>query len=257
MKPTLLLRSLLLAIALVGCDNQSGNLKFDDLPGKPKLKDQPIPADENLNYTTLYAENCAACHGREGKMGPAPPLKDPLFQALVSEKEIQRIITEGRPGTPMPSFASGGTQPGGSQGREPIIARTPTGLTPRQIEVLARGIKIEWKAAKEIPGLPPYQFEESKGSTSKGKAVWMMACAPCHGKEGKEPRMTINDPNFLALISNQALRRIIITGRPDLGMPSFQENIMRGDDFKPLTAPQIDDLLALLISWKQGSAEGK
>ena len=32
----------------------------------------------------------------------------------------------------------------------------------------------------------------------------------------------MNEPDFLALVSDQALRRIIITGRPDLGMPNYR-----------------------------------
>ena len=60
----------------------------------------------------------------------------------------------------------------------------------------------------------------------------------------------INAPAFLALISDQALRRIIITGRPDLGMPNFAEHDGRPDDFKPLTSAEIDDLVALLADWR-------
>ena len=57
-------------------------------------------------------------------------------------------------------------------------------------------------------------------------------------------------PAFLALISDQALRRIIITGRPDLGMPTYAENDGRPSDFQPLTSAEIDDLVALLADWR-------
>ena len=53
-------------------------------------------------------------------------------------------------------------------------------------------------------------------------------------------------PAFLALISDQASRRIIITGRPDLGMPNYAETDGRPEDFQPLTSAEIDDLVALL-----------
>ena len=61
----------------------------------------------------------------------------------------------------------------------------------------------------------------------------------------------IHDAAFLALISDQALRRYAITGRPDLGMPSFSETSGRDDDFQSLTAAEIDDLVALLASWRE------
>ncbi len=54
------------------------------------------------------------------------------------------------------------------------------------------------------------------------------------------------DPDFLDLISDQALRRIIITGRPDLGMPTYHDKDMRPGDFEPLTSAEIDQLVALL-----------
>ena len=47
------------------------------------------------NFDALYATNCAGCHGADGKLGPAPPLNDPLFLAIVPEAELLRIISEG------------------------------------------------------------------------------------------------------------------------------------------------------------------
>ena len=45
----------------------------------------------------------------------------------------------------------------------------------------------------------------------------------------------LNDPDFLALLSDQALRRIAITGRSDLGMPGYSEPTGRPKGFTPLT----------------------
>jgi hypothetical protein len=82
------------------------------------------------------------------------------------------------------------------------------------------------------------------------------ACAGCHGANGlgkvREGIATkvINSSAFLSLISDHAIRRIIITGRPDLGMPSFAERIGRPNDFQPLTPADINDLVALLAGWR-------
>ena len=43
------------------------------------------------------------------------------------------------------------------------------------------------------------------------------------GAHGEKRIGAINDPAFLALISDQALRRYAITGRPDLGMPDYAD----------------------------------
>jgi cytochrome c oxidase cbb3-type subunit III len=85
--------------------------------------------------------------------------------------------------------------------------------------------------------------------------VYAQACALCHGDDGAgtgdgESPGRINDPALLSLFSDQVLRRIIITGRPDLGMPDFAGSDGRDSDFKPLTGEQIDDLVALLAHWR-------
>ena len=59
---------------------------------------------------------------------------------------------------------------------------------------------------------------------------------------------------FLALISDQALRRVIITGRRDLGMPDYSVSDWRSPKFEPLTSEQINDLVALLAGWRQGGS---
>ena len=60
----------------------------------------------------------------------------------------------------------------------------------------------------------------------------------------------INNPAMLTLISNQALRRIVITGRDDLGMPNFSDDVGRSLDFQPLSSDEIADVVALMASWR-------
>src|SRR5579859_814020 len=80
-------------LVLAGCD----------LPGRPDPADKPVPADQVVDFGVLYRENCAGCHGADGKLGPAPPLNDSLFRAIVPEIELERVVSAGRPGTPMPA----------------------------------------------------------------------------------------------------------------------------------------------------------
>jgi cytochrome c oxidase cbb3-type subunit III len=215
-----------------------------DLPGKPKPAARPSSADQIVDFDRLYQQNCAGCHGADGQLGPAPPLNDKVFLAIVPDSVLVRVISEGRPGTPMPAFAG--------------IKGGP--LTDTQVKALAAGIKPRWKPTQTLQGSPPdyaIAISGETGDTSRGTKVFARACAPCHGSvgEGKENgdggAGAINDAAFLALISDQALRRYAITGRPDLGMPNYADKSGRPDNYTPLTGAEIVDLVALLSSWRQ------
>jgi mono/diheme cytochrome c family protein len=275
-----------------------------DLPGRPAPGSRPEPADQVTDFGVLYAERCAGCHGADGKLGPAPPLNDPIFLAIVPDAELLRVIREGRsvtPGqkSPMPAFAH---EKGGP-------------LTGAQVKALAEGIKKHWELPASPSGsLPAYigpaaadggrkdhiepigppkgaSDNPSKegdggrkdhieligppkgapvnppvgaraGRKEEGARVFARACAGCHGPQGKGGKDgdrpgsrdggAINDQAFLALISDQELRRYAITGRPDLGMPAYNGKDGRAPDFQPLTSAEIDDLVALLASWRLG-----
>jgi cytochrome c oxidase cbb3-type subunit III len=219
-----------------------------DLPGKPREVDRPVPADQVRGFDALYGARCAGCHGADGQLGPAPPLNDPVFLAIVPDAELRHVIAEGRAVTdaqrsPMPGFARDRGGP----------------LTGEQVQVLAEGIKKRWGPA--APGEAPPQYLSPAGTKSgnrdEGARVFARACAGCHGGRGQggehggRPVGAINKPAFLALISDKALRRTAITGRPDLGMPAYDGTAGRPADFRPLTSAQIDDLVALLVSWRR------
>ncbi len=232
------------ALLLVTLSSLSGC----DWPGKPRPEDRPLPAEKVTDFGQLYGRNCAGCHGADGKRGPAPPLNDPIFLSIVPDAELLHVITEGREGTPMPAFSRDNGGP----------------LTAEQIQVLAVGIKPRWSATDKPKGQPPEYRppkERDGGDKKAGLAVFARACADCHGNHGQGSKMAgaINDPSFLALISDQALRRYAITGRPDFGMPNFAGTDGRDPvNFKPLTSREINDLVALLSYWRVGgSMNGK
>jgi mono/diheme cytochrome c family protein len=234
-----------------------------------------------MTFDGLFQENCAGCHGAAGKKGPAPLLNDGLFRSLISEKELEQVLNQGRPGTLMPAFAvaHGGTL---TPAQIQVLVHEIKGMPYRvvkmgssvsvQFEVVndAKGISAVWGAPKtSITALPPYAYAESKATRTSADFeairtnVFAKACASCHGDHGQGIKVKgktvnrINEPAFLKLISKQALRRIIITGRPDLtseafpmGMPNFAANDGRSEDYHPLTSEQINDLVDLLASWR-------
>jgi mono/diheme cytochrome c family protein len=224
---------LLLAPALAGCDS---------LPGKPDRDQREIRPDDILDFSYLYKNNCAGCHGAGGRLGPAPPLNDPVFLAIVPDKTLHEVIRRGRKGTLMPAFA---LDEGGP-------------LTSAQVDALAEGLKKHFKPARLKGNVPSYLYKEG-GSPDRGAEVFDRACAMCHGDDGKGGEMAgaIYDPDFLALVSNQLLRRLAITGRPDFGMPGYGPAAGREKDFEPLTDAEVTDLVAFLASWRTASGGGK
>jgi mono/diheme cytochrome c family protein len=226
----------LVVVTALGCDAA--------LPGKPDPADRPKTPAQITSFEYLFAHNCAGCHGAEGKLGPAPPLADPLFLAIVSDDDLVRVITDGRSGTPMPAFARK------HQGT----------LTDEQIQIVAAGLRERWKADRP-PGekLPEYAVVASRepavAEIERGTKVFERACAECHGARGEgmgpdESPGRINDPALLSLMSNQGLRRIVITGRHDLGMPDYAGDAGRARGFEPLSSAEIADVVALLASWR-------
>ncbi len=215
-----------------------------DLPGRPKAADGSLAAQKEQSFEVIYRRNCAGCHGAQGKLGPAPPLNDKLFRSLITDDDLERIISGGRPGTLMPAFAEGS----GGQ------------LTAEQVVVLAQGIKSYWGPVEPAPaGTPPYRPESGKpdpaAAHDAGLQAFARACASCHGDhgEGGDDAGAIKVPEFLALSSDQALRRLIITGRGDLGMPNSGDGEGRSPGYQPLTSREVGELVSLLASWRESA----
>jgi cytochrome c5 len=171
-----------------------------------------------------------------------------LFLALVGDKELQRVISTGRKGTLMPAWSQSAGGP----------------LTEEQIASLVDGIKgRRWKSdassvKKTIPpNVPPLlPTDDVKGNYNRGEKVYAAACATCHGGEGEGTKKAgaINNAALLTLMSDTVLRRIIITGRPDLEMPDFADGTGRTSHFTTLTADDVNDLIALLNHWRETHA---
>jgi cytochrome c oxidase cbb3-type subunit 3/ubiquinol-cytochrome c reductase cytochrome c subunit len=224
MRRRFLFSGLLLAglLALAGCSS---------LPGKPRPGPEVPRPDSVLNPVVLYNANCAGCHGAEGKYGPAMALSDPVYLAIVDDDTLRSTISKGRPGTAMSAFAQ---KEGGM-------------LTDEQINSIIRGIRERWGRPDATAGVttPPYAARVP-GNPQPGEAAYATFCASCHGSNGKGgPKAgSVTNPAYLSLISDQGLRTIVITGRPDFEAPDW-----RGDvPGRPMTDQEISDVVAWLSS---------
>jgi cytochrome c oxidase cbb3-type subunit III len=200
-------------------------------PGLPSKGSETAAPDEIHDFRTLYAENCAGCHGAQGRGGPAVALADPVYLAIVDESSMRKVIANGVQGTSMPAFA----QSAGGM------------LTDRQIDVITTGIFLQWAQKGILNGSDtPSYAAKNPGTAANGELVYGTYCAFCHGPSGRGgvKGSAITNDSFLALVSDQGLRTIVIAGRPEFGAPDW-----RGDvPGKPMSDQEITDVVAWLAS---------
>jgi cytochrome c oxidase cbb3-type subunit III len=199
-----------------------------DAPGRRAAEVRAIRPNEIADFSELFSHNCSGCHGKDGQGSLTVGIGRPVYLAIVDDVTIRRTIQEGRPGTPMPAFAQ---HAGGM-------------LTAAQIEILVRGIR-RWATpgAFDRENPPPYSSSQA-GDAARGREVFAKACSSCHGPDGRGTR-AIADGSYLALVTAQHLRTLMIVGMPNLGMPDW-----RGHP-KPLTDADVTDLVQWLASQRE------
>jgi len=199
--------------------------------GQPGKESEILPPNEVLKFSTLYAENCAGCHGAEGRGGAAIALADPVYLGISNETTIRKVIANGVAGTSMPAFA----QSAGGM------------LTDKQIDVLSNEIRCCWNRNETLNGVnAPSYAATSTGNVQRGEEAYKTYCQSCHGDGGRGgPKgSAITNDSFLALVSDQGLRTIVIAGRPELGAPDWRGNVSG----KAMSEQEITDVVAWLVS---------
>src|SRR5271156_5033092 len=211
-----------LSALLCGCANA---------PGRAAAAETPTVPSEIADFNVLYGQNCAGCHGAEGKGGAAIALDDPVYLAIADDAVVRGAAAKGIPGTSMPAFA----QSAGGM------------LTDKQIEIIVSGIREHWAKPDILAGAnpPPYSSSEP-GDASHGSLVYVQYCSSCHGAGGRggQKASSIVDGSFLALLNDQELRTIVIVGRPDLGAPDWRNNVPG----TTMSAQDVSDVVAWLAS---------
>jgi cytochrome c oxidase cbb3-type subunit III len=199
--------------------------------GQPNKGSEVLAPNEVLAFGTLYAENCAGCHGADGRRGAAIALGNPVYLAIANDAAIRKVIVNGVPGTAMPAFAESA---GGM-------------LTDAQIDVITKEIRSRWskQGVLDTAAAPSYA-PKSAGDARRGEVAYKTYCESCHGPGGGGgPKgSAITDDSFLALVSDQGLRTIVIAGRPELGAPDWRGNLPG----KPMSDQEVTDAVAWLAS---------
>jgi cytochrome c oxidase cbb3-type subunit 3 len=222
--------SVMVALAVSGC-------------GRPRPEHRPLLPTKVLDFDALFQQRCTGCHGEDGRLGPAPPLNDPVFLAIIPHAELEHVAADGRHGSLMTAFRHGQGGP----------------LTAEQVQVVVSGIRARWGEPSEEfePPPPPYPLSAAPaGNKEAGARLFAQICARCHGRDGQGQEGHEGDAGplhsaaFLGLISDQALRRIVSTGRPDLGMPDYRKLGAKRSGARALSSREVADIVTFLVSWR-------
>ena len=130
----------------------------------------------------------------------------------------------------------------------PAFAQSSGGmLTDKQIDVITNEIRSRWSRQGILDGAnPPSYVAKSTGDVTRGEAAYKTYCESCHGPtgEGGSKGSAITNDSFLALVSDQGLRTIVIAGRPELGAPDWRGNVPG----KPMSEQEVTDVVVWLAS---------
>jgi mono/diheme cytochrome c family protein len=183
---------------------------------------------------TLFAQNCASCHGGFGEGGPSPtrpgdvipPISTAEFLKTRDDATLRSIIAQGQPNLGMSPFGSTNGGP----------------LDDTSIDAIVAYIR-SWEQKPPVE-VPPEVPRPSAART--GKEIFADVCAQCHGPNGEGsigPALT--DPAFQANNTDDDIFNTISRGHTSTAMIAW------GD---VLSADQIKQLVAYIRQWKGAAA---
>ena len=169
---------------------------------------------------TLFAANCATCHGRDGFGDHGPSINAQEFLTLVDDGYLYDAVTQGRPTTGMPAWRH---------------------LSTEDVASLIMHMR-SWQTR------PSRDLPEGRivGDPEAGRLVYLRACAACHGQEAEGAVGTqLRNAAFLRSARDATLKEWIAYGKTGTVMLGF----LRGQQGPvELNEPQIDNVVSYLRS---------
>ena len=219
-----------IAALIAGCDQ---------LPGKPKESDRPLNPSQVKDFAALYGENCSGCHGPDGKFGAAYELANPVYQALVDDDTLTRIVGEGIAGTAMP----------------PSVHSAGGYLTPDQVAIVVSGMRQRWKTGGPLERNAALRERGIRRSESRRRSLRpLLRALPRRRRQGRsqgaglDRRRVLPDAGQQPGLAHAGDRRAAPTWAIPIGA-----NYPGG---QPLTAQQVSDVVAWLAAKRPQFAPG-
>lgn len=193
------------------------------MPGEQNVR--PEDGVRLARGVQVYGKYCALCHGDNGEgyaADNANALGNQDFLVSISDNFLWWSIANGRPGTAMAAHAKRYRGPLDDADIDSLVTLIRTWQQEESSEVTAKPIL---------------------GDPVSGRIAYDQICAVCHGNQGQGvTALSLNNPEFLALASDEQIRLAISNGRRGTPMVAYNDQI---------SEDTIDDLVALIRSWKR------
>jgi mono/diheme cytochrome c family protein len=179
----------------------------------------------------LFVDNCAMCHGVDGKGRVGARLEN--FPGIQIEATLSQTIAQGVPGSVMPAWGQASGGPLSEQDIADIVAYI-TGAFGGT-EPLA---PLPTYVPPDIPRLPNVQ-----GDPSAGAVVYHAECFACHGHEGQGRFGAPLAKDWPVTDPETYIRQVVTQGISGTIMPAWGT-----EAGGPLSVEQIADVAAYVLS---------
>lgn len=198
------------------------------------------------NAMTLYAENCAVCHGLNGEgIGATPPLNNSALAAMPFD-DLFKIIARGRYDTAMPAWSKDEGGPLSDYQISELVALIQSGdwqATGDRVVNLGLAPLIPFTTQPDPALLDAVGALPDGPVLQQAISTYANLCVACHGADGLGTAIApaLNDPT-VRVKTTEELTRTITYGSPGTLMASWD---------KQLTAEQIAGMVTLIQRWDE------
>ncbi|MEJ2710082.1 MAG: c-type cytochrome [Anaerolineales bacterium] len=195
---------------------------------------------------TLYAENCAVCHGLAGEgIGVTPALNSQPLQES-DYASLSKIISRGLFNTAMPAWGKEDAGPLSDYQIGELVSLIQYGdwqETQDRVVNLGLAPTVPFTSSPDEEILASLANEPGGELLVQGVRVYAEQCVACHGPDGAGTALApaLNDPQIAAKDRTE-LERTILNGIPGTLMAGWERSLNEAD---------LEAVVALITQWEQ------